>query len=276
MLRVHQGRPAEALELLEPLVGSPAGPQHAFGTEHVLQMTAHAYGMLGRVSTPSPCWTGSTPSWSGRVGGALRGMPLTYRSWLLRNIGDPSALDVAEAAAESVTGEEALAQAHLDLAEARLAVHGDTDGASSSCNVRWISSAPAGSKTGGASSSARPADSAAAPQAGSTDAAAVAARGVEAAAAERGDGRALLAPSCCCCASRPGAGWEVDADELAHVCAHLPSVAGVEAWWSLAALADDLDSPRVREWAVAAGAALLAQAGDHADTLRAVLALRGL
>ena len=49
MLRVHQGRPAEALAALEPVLGREvAGVRQAFWVEHTLQMTAHAYGLVGR------------------------------------------------------------------------------------------------------------------------------------------------------------------------------------------------------------------------------------
>ena len=49
VLRVHQGRPDEALAALEPLLGAEPADLHSFWVEHVLQMTAHAYGLVGRV-----------------------------------------------------------------------------------------------------------------------------------------------------------------------------------------------------------------------------------
>ena len=48
VLRVHQGRPADGLATLEPMLGAEArrGAQ-GYWVEHTLQMTAHAYGLLG-------------------------------------------------------------------------------------------------------------------------------------------------------------------------------------------------------------------------------------
>ena len=50
VLRTHQGRPLEALAVLEPLLGADFGGPHSFWVEHMLQMTAHALGMVGRAA----------------------------------------------------------------------------------------------------------------------------------------------------------------------------------------------------------------------------------
>ena len=50
VLRTHQGRPQDALAILEPLLGADAGGLHSFWVEHMLQMTAHAFGMVGRAA----------------------------------------------------------------------------------------------------------------------------------------------------------------------------------------------------------------------------------
>ncbi len=66
VLRVHQGRPADGLATLEPMLGAEArrGGQ-GYWVEHTLQMTAHAYGLLGRSADALRCWSGSSARSSG-------------------------------------------------------------------------------------------------------------------------------------------------------------------------------------------------------------------
>jgi len=88
VLRTHQGRPNEALATLEPLLGADAGGLHSFWVEHMLQMTAHAYGMVGRAADALSVLDRLDRELE-RRGSDSRygGMPDAYRSWVLRNLG---------------------------------------------------------------------------------------------------------------------------------------------------------------------------------------------
>ncbi len=132
VLRVHQGRPAEALATLEPMLGADArrGSQ-GFWVEHTLQMTAHAYGLLGRSADALRVLDRLEVELERRgTGVRYAGVQHTYRSWVLRNLGDPSALDIAEAGLAMAGSQEILAQCHLDVADCLLRA-GDLSGASS-------------------------------------------------------------------------------------------------------------------------------------------------
>ena len=130
VLRVHQGRPAEALATLEPMLGAEArrGTQ-GFWVEHTLQMTAHAYGLLGR-SADALRVLDRLEREIERRGTSVRyaGVQHTYRSWLLRNLGDPGAEDLALQGLELAGSQEILAQCHLDVADSLLRM-GDLAGA---------------------------------------------------------------------------------------------------------------------------------------------------
>ena len=91
------GPARRGLATLEPMLGAEArrGAQ-GFWVEHTLQMTAHAYGLLGRSADALRCWS----AWSARSSGAgpavrYAGVQHTYRSWILRNLGDPAAEELA-------------------------------------------------------------------------------------------------------------------------------------------------------------------------------------
>jgi hypothetical protein len=122
VLRVHQGRPTEALTTLEPMLGAEArrGAQ-GFWVEHTLQMTAHAYGLLGRTADALRILERLEREIE-RRGTSVRyaGVQHTYRSWLLRNLGDPGAEELALRGLEIAGSQEILAQCHLDVADSLL------------------------------------------------------------------------------------------------------------------------------------------------------------
>lgn len=121
VLRTHQGRPREALATLEPLLGADAGGLHSFWVEHMLQMTAHAFGMVGRAADALSALDRLDRELERRGSDArYDGMPDAYRSWVLRNLGVPEAVDLARSTAERAQLLEINAQSHLDLADSLL------------------------------------------------------------------------------------------------------------------------------------------------------------
>ena len=154
VLRVHQGRPSEALATLEPMLGAEArrGTQ-GFWVEHTLQMTAHAYGLLGR-SADALRVLDRLEREIERRGTTVRyaGVQHTYRSWLLRNLGDLGAEDLALQGLELAGSQEILAQCHLDVADCLLRTGGSPRPRTGSPSRR-PSRAPGASTTSGASTS---------------------------------------------------------------------------------------------------------------------------
>ena len=152
VLRVHQGRPSEALSTLEPMLGAEArrGTQ-GFWVEHTLQMTAHAYGLLGR-SADALRILDRLEREIDRRGTSVRyaGLQHTYRSWLMRNLGDPAAEELAVRGLALAGSQEILAQCHLDVADSLLRTGRLTETAER-LEVAHRSRARGGSTTGGAS-----------------------------------------------------------------------------------------------------------------------------
>ena len=129
VLRTHQGRPQEALATLEPLLGADAGGLHSFWVEHMLQMTAHAYGMVGRAADALSVLDRLDRELE-RRGSDSRygGMPDAYRSWVLRNLGVRRAVDLARSTIDRAPILEIQAQSRLDLVDSLL-MAGEVDAA---------------------------------------------------------------------------------------------------------------------------------------------------
>ena len=136
VLRVHQGRPADGLATLEPMLGAEArrGGQ-GFWVEHTLQMTAHAYGLLGRSADALRVLVRLEHEIERRgTGVRYAGVQHTYRSWILRNLGDPAAEELALTGLGLAGSQEILAQCHLDVADCLLRA-GDLAGAADRLSV---------------------------------------------------------------------------------------------------------------------------------------------
>jgi DNA-binding SARP family transcriptional activator len=266
VLRVHQGRPREALDLLEPVVGAEVQVIHGFWVEHTLQMTAHAYAMTGRVVDALALLDrlerelvrrGSSARYAGGVE--------NYRGWILRNLADPSGREQAVRSMEvaSPTMPELRAQSMLDLADDLLR-SGEVDGATArlddadeAMRVRWFQNRWR--------CEARHALLRAqlALATGHPDAAEAHAAEVVEGAEGRGDVRYAVLGRLALARARAGVGGPVDRDAVAADLARLPEVAALEAWWTTALVARDL---RVDEWSTLAeerAASLGRGAGDH-------------
>jgi DNA-binding SARP family transcriptional activator len=276
VLRVHQGRPADGLAALEPVVGAEArrGGQ-GFWVEHTLQMTAHAYGLLGR-SADALRVLGRLEQEIDRRGTVVRyaGLQHTYRSWILRNLGDPSAEGLALTGLALAGSQEILAQCHLDVADCLLRT-GDLSGASDRLAVaeaesgtRWFHNkwrfdqrrlillarlALAQHDAAAAGSAADQAVSAA---------------------EQRGDARyavlGRLVGAVASAHSREG----VDGADLGRDLDALPGVAALEGWWLAADVADATGSVHARAVAHQLADHVAREAGARGSAFREVAAMR--
>ena len=128
VLRVHQGRVDEALDLLEPAVGSEIDSVHGFWVEHVLQMSAHAHALQGRPVRALALIDRYSHEMVARGSETrYRGGDDNYRAWILANLGQPEAAELTARAVEVAAMPEISAQARLDEA-ARHLTEGDLAG----------------------------------------------------------------------------------------------------------------------------------------------------
>ena len=273
VLRVHQGRPVEALATLEPMLGAEArrGTQ-GFWVEHTLQMTAHAYGLLGRSADALRVLDRLEVELDRRgTGVRYAGVQHTYRSWVLRNLGDPAALDIAEAGLAMAGSQEILAQCHLDVADCLLRA-GDLSGAvarletaASESGTRWFHNkwrfdqrrllllARVALAEGDPAAALDPAER------------------VVAAAEGRGDERyAVLGRLVRAVVQGSG----TDQAQLHLDLAALDGLGALEGWWLAADVADATGSDHARASATRLVDHLAREAGDRAEAFRAVAAVR--
>jgi hypothetical protein len=276
VLRVHQGRPREGLATLEPMLGAEArrGGQ-GFWVEHTLQMTAHAFGLLGR-SADALRVVARLEQELDRRGTAVRyaGVQHSYRSWILRNVGDPAAEEIALAGLELAGGREILAQCHLDVADCLLRA-GDLAGAADRLTVaeaesgaRWFHNKwrfdqrrlLLRARLGLADQDAR--------------AALEAAESVVALAEGRGDARYAVLGRVVRATADARLGRTVDATRLGTDLDQLGEVAALEGWWLAADVADATGSTRARTVAVGLAEHVAREAAEHRDAFRAAAATR--
>ena len=272
VLRVHQGRAAEALAALQPLIGAEDSGLTSFWVEHVLQMAAHAYGHVGRV-TDALTLIDRLEMELRRRGSDVRygGVSHTYRSWLLRNLGSPLAEDEARAGIDAKGHQEIRAQSLLDLADTLVHLGrldealAALDGASATVAARWFHNRWRAEQRAGvirARLGLAGGDAAAALDAATT---------VAETAQTRGDRRYATIARLVAATAGARLGHDVDHAALAADLDRLPAVAAVEAWWLAADVADATGFAAARAAAAAAGRLLLTEAGPHADAFRGVL-----
>jgi hypothetical protein len=276
VLRVHQGRPAEALGVLEPMLGVEArrGGQ-GFWVEHLLQMTAHAYGLLGR-SADALRMLDRWEREMERRGTGVRyaGGQHTYRSWILRNLGDPAAEELALTGLGMAGSQEILAQCHLDVADCLLRA-GDLARAAERLSVaeaesgtRWFHNkwrfdqrrglllarlALAEHDAGAALAAAEP---------------------VVVAAEERGDERYAVLGRLVRATALARLGRAVDAEALASDVGCLGDVAALEGWWLAADVADATGAAPPRAVAARLAEHVAREAAERGEAFRAVASAR--
>jgi len=275
VLRVHQGRPLEALAALEPMLGAEAGGLLSFWVEHVVQMLAHSYGHLGRAADALALLDRLDVELE-RRGSASRyaGLSATYRCWIGRNLAVPGADDLARSGVENGATAEIRAQSLLDLADTLLvAGHLGPAGealaeATSGMQQRWFHNRwRAEQRAGMITARMQLAEGSSADALATATAATVAAE-------ERGDARYATIGRLLVARAVGRLGHVVDQSAVMSDVASLPGVAALESWWLAADVADDTGLAGARTMAEGFVGALLVDAGEHSDSLRRAASVR--
>jgi DNA-binding SARP family transcriptional activator len=278
ILRVHQGRPADALTALEPMLGAEARRAvQGHWVEHTIQMTAHAYGLLGR-SADALLLLDRLGREIERRGTGLRyaGLQHTYRSWLLRNLGDPGAEELARTGLELAHGQEVRAQCQLDVADCLLRA-GDLVGAAERLAVAEAGSGARWFHNKWRFDQRRLLLTARVALADRDAAAALsAADQVAAGAEERGDLRYAVLGRLVRATAQARLGETIDQERLDTDLDRLPGVAALEGWWLAADVADAAGSQHARAVARRLAELVARDAGDRGDAFRRVAAARRL
>jgi hypothetical protein len=288
VLRVHQGRAGEALGALEPMVGAEAGGLLSFWVEHVLQMLAHAYGHLGRAADAMAMLDRLDVELE-RRGSAARygGVTMSYRSWVLRNLADPTAADVARSGIEQARTPEIRAQSLLDLADTLIGVGSAgvdlagarraLDDAVVAIDTRWFHNRWRAEQRCGVIAArlhlaaGEPAD------------ALQVATSTAAIAKARGDARYAVLARLLAARAQALDGERVDPAALEGDLDRLEHVAGMEGWWMAADVAADLAVDRGGNRRAAEHAAfiarrsaqrLVAEAGERGPALQSLISAR--
>jgi tetratricopeptide (TPR) repeat protein len=134
-VRVHQGRPEEALRVADRALVDPDSLAHPFAPLHGRFVRVLALGQLGRAAEALAACDelDAAVARAGDVGLRLAGPALNGRAWILRWTGQPDQADALNEQALDMTEPtgpraEAFYAAVLDLADGRL-LAGDLDGA---------------------------------------------------------------------------------------------------------------------------------------------------
>jgi DNA-binding SARP family transcriptional activator len=276
VLRVHQGRPADGLATLEPVVGAEArrGVQ-GYWVEHTLQMTAHAYGLLGRSADALRVLVHLEHEIERRgTGVRYAGVQHTYRSWILRNLGDPAAEELALAGLAMAGSQEILAQCHLDVADCLLRA-GDLAGAADRLAVAETESGTRWFHNKWRFDQRRLLLLARLALAEQDAAAALdSAEQVVAAAEGRGDARYAVLGRLVRATSLARRGGAVDAAALDADLDTLAGVAALEGWWLAADVADATGSGHAGAVARQLAGHVGREAGDRGPAFRDVAGAR--
>jgi DNA-binding SARP family transcriptional activator len=276
ILRVHQGRPAEALATLEPMLGAEArGVAQGYWVEHTIQMTAHAYGLLGR-SADALHLLDRLEREIERRGTGLRyaGLQHTYRSWLLRNLGDTGAEKLAWTGLDLAHGQEIKAQCQLDVADCLLRA-GDLAGAADRLAIAEAGSGARWFHNKWRFDQRRLLLTARLALADRDAAAALAAaESVVVEAEERGDDRYAVLGRLVRATARARLGEGVDSERLAVDLDRLRDVAVLEGWWLASDVADATSSPHARATALRLADQVARDAGGRGEAFRHVAAAR--
>jgi DNA-binding SARP family transcriptional activator len=129
VLRAHQSRVEEALELLRPAARGQIGVQHTSATLHSLLFTGHAHALAGRPAQALAAFTRYTAEVERRQVPRFAGRAVNFAGWVLRNLGagqqaldhHHEALEVARrqgTAEVTIAALEDLAEHHLDDGDA--------------------------------------------------------------------------------------------------------------------------------------------------------------
>jgi hypothetical protein len=271
-LRVHQGRPVEALELAEQVLVDPAGVRHPYGTGHGHFARVYALGMLGRpvealaaLDAAERLAGGENPGLQ-RVSGGMHNM----RGWVLRGVGRLGAADDEHAAALAWQDFPSLAEPHaqasLDLVESAV-LTGDADEAHARLARVRLQPADGGTMVWHQQERLALLTARIALLERRFGDAEEAAAGVLSSAA-RGSRRHDLVARVVLAAARAGAGDPVDPAALEAALRALEGVAGLEAWRWTALAARHVGVPGWADRAEQQVVALAGRAGEHGNALR--------
>ena len=269
-LRVHQGRPEEALELAEPALLNPGSIPHPFALGHGHMAHWYALGMLGRPAEALRAIEAfqRAPHIDGLHRDRFDGLRRNMAAWLLRGMGELAPADDLNTAAVELERFPGISepQAHgaLDLVESAL-LAGDPAEAERRLARVALQSPDDGTMVWRQLERRDLLAAQLALAEGSWARAGALAAEVARSAAARGSRRHELVARLLEDCARARAGEAPDPARVEAVLAGLAEVAGLEAWrWTgLAAASFGLDP-----WWDLAGrqvAALARRAGDHAD-----------
>lgn len=270
-VRCHQGRPADALELVERALLDP-GLRHPFVAGHALFARAYALGQRGEPVAGMQAvdrlegLIAEQPEPFERFVGAAANL----RAWLLRGVGRESEARDRNAAAVALTGTglaEARAAGLLDLADGHLRA-GDLPGAAAALAQAEPMLAGEGTmfwhqrhRQGLLRARLALAD-------GRGAEAHEAAAAVAADAAARGAERYRVLAALVAARAAASRGERVDRDAVDGLLTRLDAVAGLEAWWVTAETAAAFAEDRWWRAAERRAARLVSAAARDADALR--------
>jgi DNA-binding SARP family transcriptional activator len=276
-LLIHRSDTERGLSAVQAARRAGIAPAHADPHAHALFFEAIGLAVLGRadealaaVATLEAAAAGDGPSrWPARAA--------NIRGWILRNLGDHGAADEANEAALALAAAagqaEPVVHAHLDLATGRLmAADPDAAGEHLGRAAEWRHvphSMGWRNELRGQLLAAR-----LALLRGEPDGAAAAAGALAARAEALGIARYRVLAALVVADARLRRGEPVDLAGVDRLLAELPAVAGLEAWWITADLADAADVDAWRRLADERVAALAAHAGPHRRSLEREAARR--
>lgn len=268
-LRVHQGRPDEALDLLSPATRPGPALGHPFAVVYAHLARGHALALKGRAWDALGAFGAAGAEIDRQQADRFAGRAENYRAWVLRNLGADEEADELNAtaldAAERGGYAEAAAHALLDLAESHLG-RGAVDDAAAlveragSFGTEFVNRWRADLRSRLISARLALAQ-------GSLDEASALAGAVSEDARELSASRYVVLARLVQARSRMTAGEPEDLDEVGRLLDRLVEVAGLEAWWLAAEVAAETG---VDAWRVTAErhlATVARAAGPYADLL---------
>lgn len=271
VLRSHLGQVDEALALLSPGTHAAADHPQPFTHLHALMVSAQTLGTLGRPAEALAALDRMYAAIDDQHALRFRGAAHNFRSWLLRNLGALGEADdlnqLARDLGREATRGEVAEHTLLDLADGRLRAN-DLAGAEA-----LLAELGATASTGSAFAWRRALrqrllGARLAVVTGEHATALSIVESLDEAARAARSPRYVALAALLGARARAGLGRSVEPDEIAGAVAALDRLAGVEAWWLTAEVAEALDVDAWRRLAERRAARLAAAAGDRGDDLR--------